>query len=106
MSSRASASWGSRPWTPRRTASFAGALQYLEYDFFTRLNEYLPDVGVTDIGFVDPGSPMDFHAWFEVWLDGAWRTFDARHNVPRMGRSIIATGPCKKSADEKRSATT
>ena len=24
-------------WTPRRTASFAGALQYLEYDFFTRL---------------------------------------------------------------------
>lgn len=24
-------------WTPARTASFAGALQYLEYDFFTRL---------------------------------------------------------------------
>ncbi len=24
-------------WTPGRTASFAGALQYLEYDFFTRL---------------------------------------------------------------------
>ena len=24
-------------WTPDRTASFAGALQYLEYDFFTRL---------------------------------------------------------------------
>lgn len=24
-------------WTPTRTASFAGALQYLEYDFFTRL---------------------------------------------------------------------
>ncbi len=24
-------------WTPRRTASFAGALQYLEYDFLTRL---------------------------------------------------------------------
>jgi menaquinone-dependent protoporphyrinogen oxidase len=24
-------------WTPRRTVSFAGAVQYLEYDFFTRL---------------------------------------------------------------------
>jgi len=24
-------------WTPARTTSFAGALQYLEYDFFTRL---------------------------------------------------------------------
>ena len=24
-------------WTPRRTVSFAGALQYREYDFFTRL---------------------------------------------------------------------
>lgn len=24
-------------WTPRHTESFAGALQYLEYDFFTRL---------------------------------------------------------------------
>ena len=48
---------------------------------------YLPDVGVAP----DP-TPMDFHAWFQVYLDGAWRTFDARHNRPRSGRTIIATG--------------
>jgi len=35
---------------------------------------------------------MDFSAWFEVWLDGAWRTFDARHNVPRIGRILMAVG--------------
>ncbi|MFL5804520.1 MAG: transglutaminase family protein [Roseiflexaceae bacterium] len=48
---------------------------------------YLPDVGVEP----DP-TPMDFHAWFQVYLDGGWRTFDARHNRPRSGRTIIATG--------------
>lgn len=48
---------------------------------------YLPDIGVEP-----PPTPMDFHAWFQVWLDGAWRTFDARHNQPRIGRAIIATG--------------
>jgi transglutaminase-like putative cysteine protease len=35
---------------------------------------------------------MDFHAWFEAYLDGAWRTFDARHNIPRTGRVVIARG--------------
>lgn len=48
---------------------------------------YLPDIGVEPIP-----TPMDFHAWFQVWIDGAWRTFDARHNQPRTGRIIIATG--------------
>ncbi len=48
---------------------------------------YLPDIGVEP-----PRRPMDFHAWFQVWLDGAWRTFDARHNRPRIGRTVIATG--------------
>lgn len=48
---------------------------------------YLPDIGVEPLPI-----PMDFHAWFQVWLDGAWRTFDARHNMPRIGRVIIATG--------------
>lgn len=48
---------------------------------------YLPDIGVEP-----PPTPMDFHAWFQVWLDGAWRTFDARHNRPRTGRILIATG--------------
>jgi transglutaminase-like putative cysteine protease len=36
--------------------------------------------------------PMDFHAWFEAYLGGEWRTFDARHNVPRIGRVLIARG--------------
>jgi len=35
---------------------------------------------------------MDFSAWFEVFLDGRWYTFDARHNVPRIGRIVIARG--------------
>jgi transglutaminase-like putative cysteine protease len=48
---------------------------------------YLPDVGVP----ADP-APMDFHAWFEAYLDGAWYTFDARHNVPRIGRIVIGRG--------------
>jgi transglutaminase-like putative cysteine protease len=45
-----------------------------------------------DIGIVLPPSPMDFSAWFEVYLDGRWWTFDARHNRPRIGRVVMATG--------------
>jgi transglutaminase-like putative cysteine protease len=52
---------------------------------------YLPDIGA-----VPNPNPMDFHAWFEVWLEdesrGRWRTFDARHNRPRIGRVPIARG--------------
>lgn len=48
---------------------------------------YLPDINVP----LNP-DPMDFHAWFEVYLAGAWRTFDARHNQPRTGRVVIAHG--------------
>jgi transglutaminase-like putative cysteine protease len=35
---------------------------------------------------------MDFSAWFEVYLSGRWYTFDARHNTPRVGRILMATG--------------
>jgi transglutaminase-like putative cysteine protease len=45
-----------------------------------------------DIGYVDPGSPMDFHAYFEVYLGQEWLTFDARYNVPRIGRVKLAHG--------------
>jgi len=45
-----------------------------------------------DIGQVDPGTPMDFHAYFEVYLGQEWFTFDARYNVPRIGRIKVAHG--------------
>jgi transglutaminase-like putative cysteine protease len=48
---------------------------------------YLGDIGVPR----DP-APMDFSAWFEVFLGGRWFTFDARHNHPRIGRILIARG--------------
>lgn len=48
---------------------------------------YLGDIGVPP----DP-EPMDFSAWFEVYLGGSWHTFDARHNTPRIGRILMATG--------------
>jgi transglutaminase-like putative cysteine protease len=34
----------------------------------------------------------DFSAWYQVWLDGKWWTMDARHNEPRRGRILMATG--------------
>jgi len=48
---------------------------------------YLGDIGVPP----DP-TPMDFSAWFEVYLGGRWYTFDARHNTPRIGRILMARG--------------
>jgi transglutaminase-like putative cysteine protease len=36
--------------------------------------------------------PGDFSAWYQVWLDGRWWTMDARHNDPRHGRVLMATG--------------
>ncbi len=34
----------------------------------------------------------DFHAWYQIWLDGKWWDMDARHNQPRYGRVLMATG--------------
>ncbi len=45
-----------------------------------------------DIGVPPAPSPMDFSAWFEVYLEDRWWTFDARHNTPRIGRVLMATG--------------
>jgi transglutaminase-like putative cysteine protease len=45
-----------------------------------------------DIGTPPPYGVMDFAAWFEVYLDGGWHTFDARNNVPRIGRVLVARG--------------
>src|SRR5438067_2481650 len=48
---------------------------------------YLGDIGV-------PASPdpMDFSAFFEVYLAGRWWPMDARHNIPRLGRVLMARG--------------
>ncbi|UHD45799.1 transglutaminase family protein [Aureimonas altamirensis] len=48
---------------------------------------YLGDIKIPYV----PG-PMDFSAWFEVYLGGHWYTFDARHNTPRIGRVLMAIG--------------
>jgi transglutaminase-like putative cysteine protease len=47
---------------------------------------YLGDIGVPVVGV------MDFSAWFEVYLEGRWWAFDARNNIPRIGRVLMATG--------------
>jgi transglutaminase-like putative cysteine protease len=47
---------------------------------------YLGDFGVPVV------LPMDFSAWFEVYLEGRWWTFDARNNQSRIGRVLMATG--------------
>lgn len=45
-----------------------------------------------DIGMPPPYGVMDFAGWFEAYLDGNWYTFDARNNIPRIGRVLIAYG--------------
>lgn len=45
-----------------------------------------------DIGVPTSEAPMDFSAWLEVYLGGRWYTFDARHNIPRIGRVVMARG--------------
>jgi len=47
---------------------------------------YLGDIGVP------PSGPGDFCAWFEVFLEGQWYTFDARYNIPRIGRILMVRG--------------
>jgi transglutaminase-like putative cysteine protease len=68
--------------------------QHLAVTFCRALN--IPARYVTgylgDIGVSPSPSPMDFSAWFEVFLDGRWWAFDARHNAARIGRVLIATG--------------
>lgn len=53
---------------------------------------YLPDIGIAG-----PFPPMDFHAWFEVWLGERWWALDGRYNAPRIGR--VPTGRGRDAAD-------
>lgn len=48
---------------------------------------YLGDIDVPPVD-----EPMDFSAWFEAYLGGQWYTFDARYNIPRIGRVLVARG--------------
>lgn len=48
---------------------------------------YLGDIGVPIAPY-----PMDFSAWFEVYLGGTWFVVDARNNAPRIGRILMARG--------------
>jgi transglutaminase-like putative cysteine protease len=89
----------SNPWTTAADAYRAGQgvcrdFAHLAITFCRALNiparyvfGYIPNIGVPP-----PPEPMDFAAWFEVYLDGGWRTFDARNNIPRIGRVVVGRG--------------
>ncbi len=47
---------------------------------------YIGDIRMPSSG------PGDFSAWYQVFLDGKWIDLDARHNYPRLGRILMATG--------------
>jgi len=68
--------------------------QHLAVTFCRALN--IPARYVTgylgDIGIPPTFTPMDFSAWFEVYLAHRWWTVDARHNHPRIGRVLMAVG--------------
>jgi transglutaminase-like putative cysteine protease len=48
---------------------------------------YLGDIGVSPVD-----APMDFAGAMEVYLGGAWHTFDPRNNARRIGRLWVAHG--------------
>ena len=89
----------SNPWTTAADAYRAGQgvcrdFAHLAITFCRALNiparyvfGYIPDIDVQP-----PLEPMDFAAWFEVYLDGRWHTFDARNNTPRVGRVVVGRG--------------
>ncbi len=44
------------------------------------------------VGYLLGLEPMDLHAWFEAYVGDRWYAFDARHNVPRIGRVVVGRG--------------
>ncbi len=89
----------SNPWTTAADAYRAGQgvcrdFAHLAITFCRALNiparyvfGYIPDIPTPE-----PLEPMDFAAWFEVYLDDRWHTFDARNNRPRVGRVVVGRG--------------
>ncbi len=65
-------------------SSFSSVSDVIAQRFITG---YVPDVAHND-----RGTPMDFHAYFQVYVGNSWRTYDARFNCPRIGRVKIACG--------------
>jgi transglutaminase-like putative cysteine protease len=90
----------SNPWTTAADAYRAGQgvcrdFAHLAITFARALNiparyvfGYIPDIDIP----LGPEEAMDFAAWFEVYLDGRWHTFDARNNRPRVGRVVVGRG--------------
>ena len=89
----------SNPWTTAADVNRAGQgvcrdFAHLAITFCRALNiparyvfGYIPNVGIPP-----PAEEMDFAAWFEAYLDGRWHTFDARNNIPRIGRVVVGRG--------------
>ncbi len=89
----------SNPWTTAADAFRAGQgvcrdFAHLAISFCRALNiparyvaGYIPEIDVPR-----PAEPMDFAAWFEAYLDGAWHTYDARNNRRRVGRVVVGRG--------------
>ncbi len=89
----------SNPWTTAADANRAGQgvcrdFAHLAITYCRALNiparyafGYLPAVDVPM-----PEEGMDFAAWFEVYLEDGWYTFDARNNEPRSGRVVVGRG--------------
>jgi len=50
---------------------------------------HMPLIGAS---IPDSDIGIDFHAYVEVYVDGAWRVFDPRYNRPYAGRIKIAHG--------------
>jgi transglutaminase-like putative cysteine protease len=51
------------------------------------------DIPARFVAVYAPGlDPMDFHAVFEAWHDGAWWVYDATRLAPRHSLTRIATG--------------
>lgn len=44
------------------------------------------------VGYLHELEPMDLHAWFEVYLENQWFTFDATQTEPKGNRVVLAYG--------------